>query len=164
MGNYFHLRTKRYYHKWLTIIKLNDAKYGVFLKNCADWGRCYLGKQPPWPEQMFFFSLQILFKIKCHLSSKICCVFLHMFRWVLVIRLFGLQIVVNSFAIFFCSLMPKQRARLHCGAAWQPRGWDWIVHWGNRILLANSKYGLRQRLVREELTGKANQKRRNILK
>ena len=163
MGNYFHLRTKRYYHKWLTIIKLNEAKYGVFLKNCADWGRCYLGKQPPWPEQMFFFSLQILFKIKCHLWSKICCVFLHMSRWVLVIRLFGLRIVVNSFAIFFCSLMPKQRARLHRSRLPGNREVE-IVHWGNRILLAASKYGLRQQLIREELTSKANQKRRNILK
>ena len=45
---------------------------------------------------------------------------------------------------FFCSLMPKQRARLHRGVAWQP---NWIVYWDNGILHASSKYGLRQQLV-----------------
>lgn len=97
---------------------MNEAKYGVFLKNCTGWGRCYLGKRASvtWTDVFsVFFLFRYCSKPKCHLSSKIGCVFLHIFRWILVCRLVGLRIVVNSFAIFFCSLMPKQRARLHLG-------------------------------------------------
>lgn len=75
MGNYFHLRTKRYYHNY---------------NNWIEWGQVWC-----------------IFKELYR--------FLHIFRWILVCRLVGLRIVVNSFAIFFCSLMPKQRARLHLG-------------------------------------------------
>ena len=113
MGNYFHLRTKRYYHNYNNWIEWGQV-WCIFkelyrLRPVLSWktglrdlNRC-------------FFLFRYCSKPKCHLSSKICCVFLHIFRWILVCRLVGLRIVVNSFAIFFCSLMPKQRARLHLG-------------------------------------------------
>ena len=71
---------------------------------------------------------------------------------------------MNSFAIFFCSLMPKQRARLHLGRL--P---------GNREVVIGLYIGAMVYIARilqiwsapaagnEELTGKTNQKRRNIL-